>query len=106
MLPLRMDFADPETAPTILPFTKFEIRGGIRDALGAPARLCHRNSQSRTVVAKRISGGGESDSERPDQGSPAPFRRRKGDAGRDRSPPGSKRTGGRGGNRSEERRVG
>jgi len=22
-----MDFADPETAPTILPFTKFEIKG-------------------------------------------------------------------------------
>jgi hypothetical protein len=22
-----MDFADPETAPTILPFTKFEIQG-------------------------------------------------------------------------------
>jgi putative transposase len=26
-LPLRTDFADPETAPTILPFTKFEITG-------------------------------------------------------------------------------
>jgi hypothetical protein len=29
--------------------------------LGAPARLCHRNSQTRTPVAKRISGGGEPD---------------------------------------------
>jgi len=29
----------------------------IQDALGAPARLCHRNSESRTPVAKRISGG-------------------------------------------------
>ena len=27
---------------------------GIQDALGAPARLCHRNSQSRTAVASRI----------------------------------------------------
>jgi hypothetical protein len=26
-VPLRMDFADPETALTILPFTKFEITG-------------------------------------------------------------------------------
>jgi hypothetical protein len=38
---------------------------------------------SRTLVAKRISGGGEPDSERPDQGSAAPSRRRKGDAGRE-----------------------
>src|SRR6267378_3064848 len=93
-----MDFADPETAPTILPFTKFEIYGGIRDALGAPARLCHRNSESRTLVAKRVSGGGEPDPERSDPGSAAAFRRRKNDTGRDRSPPGSKGTGGGGGN--------
>jgi hypothetical protein len=29
--------------------------------LGAPARLCHRDSRSRTPVAKRISGGLEPD---------------------------------------------
>src|SRR5258708_25397830 len=70
---------------------------GIQDALGAPARLCHRNSQSRTPVAKRISGGGEPHPERSDQGSAAAFGRRKSDTGRDRSPPGSKGTGGGGG---------
>jgi WD40 repeat protein len=42
---------------------------GIQDALGAPARLCHRNSESRTSVAKRISGSGEPDPERSNQGS-------------------------------------
>src|SRR5258708_2223893 len=46
--------------------------------MGAPARLCHRNGQSRTPVAKRISGGGEPDPERSDQRSAAAFRRRKG----------------------------
>src|SRR6267378_2695339 len=71
---------------------------GIQDALGAPARLCHWNSQSRTPVAKRVSGGGEPDPERSDQGSAAAFGRRKGDTGRDRSPPGSNGSGGRGGN--------
>src|SRR5215831_16251699 len=49
---------------------------GIQDALGAPARLCHRNSESRTPVAKRISGGGEPDAERSDQGSAVTLRRR------------------------------
>src|SRR5260370_39909814 len=38
------------------------------------------------------------DPTRSDQGSAAAFERRKGDTGRDRSPPGSKGTGGRGGN--------
>ena len=71
---------------------------GIRDALDAPARLCHRNSESRTSVAKRISGGGEPDPVRSDPGSAAAFGRRKGDTGRDRSPPGPEGTGGRGGN--------
>src|SRR5258707_6124440 len=66
--------------------------------MGAPARLCHRNGQSRAPVAKRISGGGEPDPERSDQRSAAAFGRRKGGTGRDRSPPGSKGTGGRGGN--------
>ena len=61
---------------------------GIEDALGSPARLCHRNSESRTSVAKRISGRGETDPERAHQGSAAAFRREKGDTGRDRSPPG------------------
>src|SRR6266404_3346342 len=71
---------------------------GIQDGLCAPARLCHRNSESRTLVAKRVSGGGEPDPERSDQGSAAAFRRRKEDTGRDRSPPGSKGTAARGGN--------
>src|SRR2546430_2159469 len=71
--------------------------GRLWNALGAPARLCHRNSRSRTPVAKRISGGGEPDPERADQGSVAAFGRRKGDTGRDRSPAGSKGAGGRGG---------
>src|SRR6267143_7051243 len=44
---------------------------GIQDAWGAPARLCHRNSESRTAVAKRISDGGEPDPARSDQGSVA-----------------------------------
>jgi hypothetical protein len=44
---------------------------GIQDALGAPTRLYHRNSESRTPVAKRISGGGEPDPEGADQGSTA-----------------------------------
>jgi hypothetical protein len=47
------------------------------NALSAPARLCHRNSRSRTPAAKRISGGGEPDPERSDQGSTATFGRRK-----------------------------
>jgi hypothetical protein len=71
---------------------------GIQDTLGASARLCHRNTESRTSVAKRISGRGEPDPERADQGSAAAFRRRKGGTGRDRSPPGSNGAGGRGGN--------
>src|SRR5258708_4739908 len=72
--------------------------GRLWNALGAPARLCHRNSRSRTPVAKRISGGGEPDPERADQGSAAAFGRRKSNTGGDRSPPGSKGAGGRGGN--------
>jgi hypothetical protein len=48
---------------------------GNQDALGAPARLCHRNSESRTPVAKRISGGGEPDPEKSDQGSATAFGR-------------------------------
>src|SRR6266480_5162870 len=94
-----MGFSDSETetASTISLREVIDYRG-IQDALGAPARLCHRNSQSRTPVAKRISGGGEPDPERSDQGSAAAFRRRKGDTGRDRSPPGSHGAGGRGGN--------
>src|SRR5258708_5084767 len=71
---------------------------GIQDALGAPARLCHRNGESRTSVAKRISDGGEPDPERADPGSAAAFGRRKGGTGRDRSPAGSKGSEGRGGN--------
>src|SRR2546430_6651462 len=42
-------------------------------ALGAPARLCHGNSRSRTAVAKRISDGGEPNPARADQGSAAAF---------------------------------
>src|SRR5258706_5141758 len=71
---------------------------GIQDALGALARLCHGNSEPRTLVAKRIFGGGETHPEKSDQGSAPAFGRRKDDTGRDRSPPGSKGTGGRGGN--------
>src|SRR6266480_1004589 len=67
------------------------------NAWGAPARLCHRNSESRTAAAKRISDGGERDSARSDQGSVTAFGRRKGDTGRDRSPPASNGAGGRGG---------
>jgi hypothetical protein len=43
--------------------------------------------------------GGEQDPERSDQGSLAAFGRRQNDAGRDRSPAGSKGSGGRGGKR-------
>src|SRR6266478_9211121 len=68
------------------------------NAWDAPARLCHRNSESRTAVAKRISDGGETDPARSDQGSVTAFGRRKGNTGRDRSPPGSNGAGGRGGN--------
>ena|SRR2546430_12687128 len=53
--------------------------------------------KARTLFAKRISGGGEPDPERADPGSAAAFGRRKGDTGRDRSPPGSNGSGGRGG---------
>src|SRR5215813_5359169 len=63
---------------------------GIQDALGAPARLCHRNSRSRTPVAKRVSGGGEPDAERSDQGSAVTLRRRESHLGWDRSPAGTK----------------
>src|SRR6266436_9845090 len=52
------------------------------NAWDAPARLCHRNSESRTAVAKRISDGGEPDPARSDQGSVTAFGRRKGDTGR------------------------
>src|SRR5256714_15265039 len=48
------------------------------------------------LLGKRISGGGEPDPERSDQGSVTAFGRRKGDTGRDRSPPGSNGGGGRG----------
>ena len=51
---------------------------GIQDAWGEPARLCERSSESRTPVAKRISGCGEPDPEKSDQGSIAAFGRRKG----------------------------
>jgi len=50
---------------------------GIEDALCAPARLCRRNNESRTAVAKRISGGGQPDPERSDQGSVTAFGREK-----------------------------
>src|SRR6266404_9218060 len=92
-----MGFSDTESAPTISLSRRYRLQG-IQDALGALARLCHRNSESRTLVAKRIFGGGELHPERSDQGSAAAFERRKGDTGRDRTPPGSKGTGGRGGN--------
>src|SRR5215469_9573292 len=65
---------------------------GIQDALGAPARLCHRNSESRTPVAQRISGGGEPHPESPDQGSAVTLRRRESHLGGDRSPAASKIT--------------
>src|SRR5260221_6836339 len=97
-LPLRMDFSDPQAAPTISLSRSYRLQG-IQDALGALARLCHRSSEPRTSVAKRVSGGGEPHPERSDQGSAAAFGRRKGDTGRDRSPPGSKGSGGRGGSR-------
>src|SRR5437764_12633371 len=42
---------------------------GIQNALGALACLCHRDSESRTPIAKRIFGRGEPDPERSDQGS-------------------------------------
>jgi general secretion pathway protein A len=71
---------------------------GIQEALGAPARLCQRSDGSRTPVAKRISGGGGPDPEGADEGSAAAFGRRKGDTCRDRSPHGSKGSGGHGGN--------
>ena len=57
------------------------------------ARLLAYVTGTRTPVAKRISGGGEPDPERADPGSVAAFGRRKGDTGRDRSPPGSNGTG-------------
>ena len=53
-----MDFSDPQAAPTISLSRSYRLQG-IQDALGALARLCHRNSESRTSVAKRVSGGGE-----------------------------------------------
>src|SRR5258708_25452875 len=55
------------------------------------------NSEPRTLVAKRIFGGGEPHPDRSDQGSAAAFGRRKDDTFRDRSPPGAKGTAGRGG---------
>src|SRR5258707_5670528 len=90
-----MGFSDTESAPTISLSRRYRLQG-IQDALGALARLCHRNSESRTPVAKRIFGGGELHPERSDQGSAAAFERRKGDTGRDRTPPRPKGTGGRG----------
>jgi hypothetical protein len=54
------------------------------NALGAPARVCQRNSRSRAPAAKRISGDGEPDPERADQGSAAAFGRRKSNTGGDR----------------------
>src|ERR1700674_3843737 len=81
------------------PVSQFSVQSGFDDqaslgrlwnALGAPGRVCQRNSRSRTPVAKRISGGGEPDPERADQGSAAAFGRRKSNTGRDRSPPGRK----------------
>jgi hypothetical protein len=53
-----MDFADPETAPTILPFTKFEITGESEMLWRACSPMSPEQSL-RTLVAKRISGGGE-----------------------------------------------
>src|SRR5438105_8669529 len=82
-LRFRMGFSDAETAPTISLSQSGVINyRGIQDALGTPARLCHRNSESRTPIAKRVSGGGEPDPERADQGSAAAFRWRKGDTSR------------------------
>ena len=45
-----------------------QVLGRLWNALGAPARLCQRNSRSRTPVAKRIPGGGEPDPESQIQG--------------------------------------
>jgi hypothetical protein len=42
--------------------------GGIQDALGADGGLRHRNGQSRTPVAERVSWGREPDLETSDQG--------------------------------------
>src|ERR1700694_4072568 len=83
-----MDFSDAETAPTIS-LSRGCRSGGFQDALGTHAGLRHRNGQSKTPIAERVSGGGEPDPERSDQGSLAAFGRRKGDVGRDRSPAGS-----------------
>src|SRR6266436_8708168 len=80
-----------------LAFTKLEITGESKMLWARLLAYCQRNSKSRTLIAKRISDGGEPDPERPDQGSVTAFGRRKGDTGRDRSPPGSKGAGGRGG---------
>src|SRR5258706_2814063 len=97
-LPFRIGLLRHRNSAYNLEFHEVMDYRGIQDALGALARLCHRNSESRTFVAKRVSGGGEPDPERSDPGSAAAFRRRKSDTGRDRSPPGSKGTGGGGGN--------
>src|SRR5579864_6280678 len=72
-----MDSSDAETAPTIS-LSRGCRSGGFQGALGTHAGLRHPNGQSRTPVAERVSGGGEPDPERSDQGSLAAFRRRKG----------------------------
>src|SRR5260370_32930239 len=49
--------------------------GGIQNALGADGGLRHRNGESRTPVAERISWGREPDLETSDQGSTSAFGR-------------------------------
>src|SRR5260370_905961 len=95
-LPLRMDFSDPETAPTISLSRSYTLQGN-QKSFGRVCWLWQPERGTKNSGGKRKFGGGEPHPERSDQGSAAAFGRRKGDTGRDRSPPGSKGTGGRGG---------
>ena len=86
-----MGFSDLETAPTISRFTKLRLQGNLRCFGRACSPMSPGQSIKNSCCRKRISGGGEPDPERSDQRVGLLLsRRRKGDTGRDRSPPGSK----------------
>src|SRR6516165_9534413 len=68
----------------------------VQNDLGATAGLRYRNGRPRTSFTERVSGGGEPDAERSDQGSDVTLRRRESHLGGDRSPAGTKGLGGSG----------
>jgi len=92
-----MDFADPETAPTILPFTKFEIMGE-SEMLWARLLAYVAGTMNQELLLRNEYLAADNRILRGQiKGRLLLSEGRKGDTGRDRSSPGSNGRGGRGG---------